>query len=249
MAGSIAQQWDEGFKTFCGYGVVSPRAVEALMKNEYVRALSQFLRPDDVVLEAGCGSAKFSLTLAAMGFRVVALDYSPTVLKNVAESRRRLSQVYDIDLELVRGDIEHFSFDENTFDLVFNEGVVEHWLKDGERLRIFREMARISRRLVGIIVPNGRHFMYDRWMRAGYPGYTDAPPMTLYDISKLSREMAKAGLDVVYRDGVDPWSFVNFWPRARALAYPKMMLSMLPLPRSVREEWGINLLGIGRKTV
>ncbi|MBI5877727.1 MAG: methyltransferase domain-containing protein [Chloroflexi bacterium] len=40
-------------------------------------------------IEVGCGSARFTACLALMGFRVTALDVSPTMLENALDMQRQ----------------------------------------------------------------------------------------------------------------------------------------------------------------
>jgi SAM-dependent methyltransferase len=82
-----------------------------------------------------------------MGREVVALDlskYSILTLRRVIESNF---------LHVVRGDILRMPFRDCVFDMVYNEGVVEHFQNS---MRVVREMVRVTKKkgIVLISVPN-----------------------------------------------------------------------------------------------
>lgn len=176
------------------------------------------------------------------------MDYTFSPLKNIDN----VSLTVKIKLgkiKLLCGDIERIPVQDAAYDLVFNEGVIEHWLDVKDRACIIREMLRVVRQggYVVITVPNGGHRFHERWERSGYPGYLKAPPMTLYDFKKLKLEMEKAGLKDVKVEGIQPFSSFNQWPNYSWLKYPIAILNRLPLPKSLRCKWGIHLVGIGRR--
>jgi ubiquinone/menaquinone biosynthesis C-methylase UbiE len=96
-----------------------------------------FLRPDDVVLELGCGTGLNTAGLARQAGRVVAVDVSTKML---GRARRRLA---DAPVTLRQMDVtEPWPFDDGAFDAVVATLVLEHV----ERLApVFREAHRVLR--------------------------------------------------------------------------------------------------------
>lgn len=251
--GGIGQSWDEKYRSgeSKAYALLETEEVLNFRVTSEIRRLSSLLDGirGKTALEAGCGSGKFSLCLASYGYSVTSMDFVFPPLKNIRSLSVKL-KISQEKMKTVRGDIERMPFKDGAYDLVFNEGVVEHWLDDKERVEVIREMARVAREggYVVIYVPNGRHPFYERWVRTGYPGYLNSPPMTLYDTGKLKREMESAGLKEVVADGVSSFHSLNLWPCRRWLRLPLGVLNRyFPLPKRVRCRWGANLIGIGRK--
>ncbi len=95
-------------------------------------------------LEPGAGSGRFSYYLSKKGLEVVALDLSRSsviAIRNLKQTRIGL-------LHVIRADILHMPFRDRAFDVVYNEGVVEHF---PEPYRVLSEMVRVTRRL-GIVI-------------------------------------------------------------------------------------------------
>jgi len=167
-------------------------------------------------LEVGCGGGKFSAGLALAGHEAVALDYSETVITGVRGLREDTSLHCQGGSFLpLRGAAERLPFPDATFDLVFNEGVVEHWLRQKERLEILREMVRVTRPsgAVVVMVPNGKHPLCWFWHLTRYPGHLQAPPMHHYSARSLAREMREVGLEIQECEGLQPLMSLCQWPR------------------------------------
>jgi SAM-dependent methyltransferase len=100
-------------------------------------------------LEPGAGSGRFSYYLARRAREVVALDLS----RNSVLAMRNLKPTGSGLLHVIRADILHMPFRDCAFDVVYNEGVVEHF---PEPYRVLYEMVRVTRRLGLVIfsVPN-----------------------------------------------------------------------------------------------
>lgn len=101
------------------------------------------------VLEAGCGSGD---TLAAFKKQeTYGLDLSK---KSLALAKKNAKHT-------VLGDIFKMPFKDNTFDLVYNSGVLEHF-PEPNNLKATKEMARITKKggYVIIILPNKYCFWY-----------------------------------------------------------------------------------------
>ena len=100
-------------------------------------------------LEAGAGSGGFSYRLSQRGCEVVALDLS----RNSIFLLQKLKKMSKGFMHVIRADIRHMPFRDCVFDVVYNEGVVEHFQGP---LCILKEMTRVLQRLGVLIfsVPN-----------------------------------------------------------------------------------------------
>jgi SAM-dependent methyltransferase len=83
----------------------------------------------DRVLDLGCGIGRHSLLLAAAGFRVTALDASPTALASLRATATELS----LELDLVQHDFLRLPFATETFGYALAWNVLYHG--DGDTLR------------------------------------------------------------------------------------------------------------------
>ncbi len=73
------------------------------------------------ILEVGAGSGRDSLNLADLGAKVTVLDYSPSALRVVGTHDK------DGKLSLSRGDALALPFPDGSFDIVFHQGLLEHF--------------------------------------------------------------------------------------------------------------------------
>lgn len=249
---SVGQSWNEKYLSGeAKYASLEAAEVLRFRTTGEIRRLCALLSSigGKNVLQAGCGGGKYSLSLASYGFTATAMDYTFSPLKNIA----RLSALLEISpgrIRLVCADLERMPFRDGVFDMVFNDGVVEHWLDDRERVEIINKMARLARPggYVVVYVPNGGHPFYEKWVRTGYPGYLKSPPMTLYDTDKLRTELERAGLKEVQVDGVASFHSFNTWPYRKWLRLPIGALNRyFPLPKKIRCRWGTYLIGTGKK--
>lgn len=113
------------------------------------RKLKRFNDPK--ILEAGSGSGKASLLLGKTYNRTL-FDISDSAL----EYARYLSKRFDIqNTNYVQGNIFDMPFQNNSFDFVWNIGVVEHYEPEGV-VNMASEMARVTSNggLVAIAIPN-----------------------------------------------------------------------------------------------
>lgn len=231
------------------------RFFENFIKSEFIRKIvySVPITGEEKILEAGCGSGKFSIVLAILGCEVTAMDYSAKIVKNV-EGFVKIAETYfgKLRVNVEQGNIEAMKYEDNCFDVVFNVGVVEHWLDDSERIAVIREMVRVVRPRgeVVIMVPNGKHPFHNWWVFSKYPGYTSAPPMFNYNTDLLKRDMEKAGLKDIQTDGLDAYTSICQWPDYRILKLTRGGLKrILPPPKFLRELFGVTLFAVGKKGV
>lgn len=107
------------------------------------------LRKSMKILDAGCGKARTDVELAKHGAKVVVLDTSKSAIKQAKINTKH----YDASMDTLIGDITRIPVKSNTFDLVWNEGVIEHLRFPIDTLL---EMVRVTKRgqTVLVIVPN-----------------------------------------------------------------------------------------------
>jgi SAM-dependent methyltransferase len=100
------------------------------------------LRPDDRVLEVGCGMGRYTLPLAARGLRVTGIDISPALLdrlRKLADDRH--------PIELVEGDVVRPPEDlPRDFDAVVGFFVLHH----------LHDLSACMRSIGGLVRPGGR---------------------------------------------------------------------------------------------
>lgn len=105
------------------------------------------------ILEAGCGSGYASILLAQEGARVTLLDNSQLALKY---SKRLCKKIkFHRKIKYILGSVEKLPFGENTFDIVHNCGVIEHY-DDKTIIKILREMVRAVHKdgQIIVVIPN-----------------------------------------------------------------------------------------------
>lgn len=113
---------------------------------KFAKAIEHFIKPGDRVLEAGCGTAMNTLHVCSQtNAEPWALDISHAALN---EARGRAKQ-YGLRLRAALGDIRRIPFCDGSLDVVWNQGVLEHFEDPRE---VIREMARVGKR-VFVAVP------------------------------------------------------------------------------------------------
>ena len=93
------------------------------------------------LLDAGCGSGKYSLPLKMRGFDVVGMDVSFKALQMLRES----SNARELDIDILEGNVFQLPFRDDSFDIIWCYGVLQHLLWK-ERGFAIREFLRILKR-------------------------------------------------------------------------------------------------------
>ncbi|MGE5177396.1 MAG: class I SAM-dependent methyltransferase [Hyphomicrobiales bacterium] len=174
------------------------------------------------VLEVGAGSGRDVIALAAEGAVAVVLDYSAAsleVARGVAarEGRKAL---------LVRADALRLPFRDGTFDVVFHQGLLEHFRDPMPLLREnVRALAEGGTLLVD--VPQ-RYHLYTLLKHALISmGKWFAGWETEFSIGELTRLMERAGVRITRRYGA--WMVPGLFYRGLRVALLKLRLARLPL--------------------
>ncbi|TMQ69729.1 MAG: class I SAM-dependent methyltransferase [Candidatus Eisenbacteria bacterium] len=158
------------------------------------------------VLEVGAGSGRDSLALARAGAIAVVLDYSPTSLAVV----RRLSQRHGVPVLLVEADALAMPFRDGAFEVVFHQGLLEHF-RDPRPLLV--ENARVVRRGGRLVVDVPQTFHLYTVMKkaliacgAWFAGWE-----TQFTVGQLEGLLASTGLSVKRSYG--DWMVPGLWYR------------------------------------
>ena len=159
------------------------------------------------VLEVGAGSGRDTLGLVRAGAIGVVLDYSPTSLALVGEQARRQG----LAVHLVQADALAMPFREGTFDVVFHQGLLEHF-RDPQPL--LGENARVTRRggCVVVDVPQTFHlYTVMKKIMIAF-GVWFAGWETQFTPAQLEGCLRRSGLEV--RRSYGDWMVPGLWYRA-----------------------------------
>lgn len=122
------------------YREIGPPLLSAKVKNDLMNDFLQ-LTPADVVLDLGCGNAKFAYWNRERVKMVLAVDIAPWF----AQAALR-------ELPLLRGDIRALPFDDETFDKIYSIDVLEHLTAN--------DIARVLEEAWRTLKPRGRLFIF-----------------------------------------------------------------------------------------
>lgn len=240
------------------YRTSYPGFIGRLRKRDFQKTVDRqcHLTPHSLILEAGCGSGRDSLYFSRSNLRCVAVDYFMTPLNHLimARSRYELKASHALEsLMIAQGDIFSLPFRDNTFDLVFNSGVIEHYDR-GTRRHLLKEMARTTRPtgFVCVRLPNRFHVLDPLWARlvstfSDHDAY--GIPEQAIPAEQIADEMSSVDLRHIYTDWTDVYDSVSLYPDWRPFRLVSFVANMiLPRPpRLLRKRLGTRIIAIGQK--
>jgi ubiquinone/menaquinone biosynthesis C-methylase UbiE len=148
-------------------------------------------------LEVGAGTGIDSVNLALKGANVTCLDYSD----NALNASKKVFSKFGAKGNFVKADAVNLPFADDSFDLVFNAGVVEHFKKPDA---IIKEMRRASKKYVMVWVPQKFHPYTLKKKARLLAGTWKMGWETEYSILGLKRLLERNGLRVVDYSGSAP---------------------------------------------
>ncbi len=208
------------------------------------------------LLQAGSGVGKSGIAEALMAkCQVTLLDYSSHALESARLVVHHLAERYPpvrSRVNFFQGALEDLPF-ENCYDVTFNEGVLEHWFEDQERVQIIRHMAKATKPggKVIVFVPNQRNRFYRACIAKVSQFHSIVPPEKAFNCDELKQKMEEAGLTDVRVAGFAPHLSFGGYTGLRPLAFVAWLLQR-SLPRRLfgayADRYGFFLVGIGTKT-
>ncbi len=110
----------------------------SIWKGHYSLKIMESYSKKGRLLDAGCGSGKYSLPLKMRGFDVVAVDVSSGALKRANANIKARKE----DIDFLAADICELPFSDGSFDVIWCYGVLQHLLLK-ERESAIREFRRL----------------------------------------------------------------------------------------------------------
>ena len=147
--------WDKHWR---GISTDEAEILSSRFTQEAYREIKRFIGNDDKrILEAGCGTGRFCLLLGKdfPHAEITGIDISDYAIR-IAENAKSQLGIENVKFE--KRDLFSTGYPDNYFDVVFNEGVIEHFSLDGEPTYkdAIHEMVRITKKggKVIVAVPN-----------------------------------------------------------------------------------------------
>ncbi|MGB2866985.1 MAG: class I SAM-dependent methyltransferase [Bacteroidota bacterium] len=178
------------------------------------------------ILEIGAGTGRDSFSLVDEGALVYQLDYAENSLRIL----KRLSEEQRIPVQIIGGDTFSLPFRDGSFDIVFHQGLLEHFRKPVAEL-LLRENIRILKPggLLLVDVPQRYHsytvvkhvlIAANKW----FAGWERS-----FSVRELRSLMRRLGLTPVYSYG--EWMYPSFFYRATREALKKVGVTLPLAPK------------------
>lgn len=165
-------------------------------KRRIMKILDRYVKGEMTVLDAGCGSGFFSNYFILKGCRVYSLDYSEEALTLAKRMTDNKCFKY-LKRDLLNDDLS--SEFKNKFDLIFTDGLFEHFTKQ-EQKQIMETFIDIKsdKGIVVTIVPN----KYTFWtvVRPFFMRGIKEKPFSLNELESFGK---KAGQDIIESGGIN----------------------------------------------
>ena len=178
------------------------------------------------ILEVGAGTGRDSLVLGSEGAVVFMLDYSDRALRVM----HNLAQQSGQSVRLVRGDAFQLPFKTGSMDLVFHQGLLEHFIDPGkilsENFRVLKSggfgLADVPQRYHLYTVVKHILIRLNRWF-AGWE--------TEFSLRQLQHLFRSAGFAVY--DSYGDWMRPSFFYRALREILKKVSWRLPLYPKSI----------------
>jgi SAM-dependent methyltransferase len=167
----------------------------------------KYSQAGSLMLEGGCGLGHYLAYYAAHGRRVVGLDFAQKALKNLSKRQN--------NLDLCAGDVSLLPFADETFDLYYSGGVVEHF--EGGAEKSLREARRVLKKNGFLLISVPYYSPLRRilspikkseWRKIAKPEIDDRETLAgkkffqyAYRTGEFEKMLAEAGLRVVEKQG------------------------------------------------
>lgn len=161
----MMRQWHEIYRAEWESRADIPRFIEKKIgyKRTFIDRIASNCPPDGQLVEVGAGSGTVAVHLAARGYNSTIVDSSTEMLLTA----RAVRDAIGVDMKIINADLRHLPFPDNSFDVIYSHGVMEHFC-DADIEKILRHHLRIAPTVV-FAVPSAqyteKHYGDERFMR------------------------------------------------------------------------------------
>ncbi|MBW7887136.1 MAG: class I SAM-dependent methyltransferase [Bacteroidetes bacterium] len=178
------------------------------------------------ILEIGAGTGRDSFPFVTLGAEVFQLDYSPNSLKIM----KQIADTEKMDVTIIGGDTFQLPFQDETFDIIFHQGLLEHFRRE-KAGALLKENIRVLKTggLLCVDVPQRWH-IYTAMktvliaMNKWFAGWERS-----FSVPELKREMEKLGLTTVHIYG--EWMYPSLLYRVTREALRKIKITLPLYPK------------------
>ncbi|WP_456365547.1 class I SAM-dependent methyltransferase [Thermococcus sp.] len=179
--------------------------------------LLKFMSERGRVLDLACGAGGFSFLLEDMGFHVVGLDSSETMLRRA----RKFAEEKRSKVEFIKGDARELPFEDSSFDYVLFIDSLVHF-EPSDLNSVFREVARVLK-------PGGRFILQFTDLRELLPllmgGQVVGPE---YWVSRVMPDREEKTVVIEFQSEKDSFKVrFNIWGRVAVELLAKLYFKMI----------------------
>ncbi len=187
--------WNQFWKK----NVSNPSITPSWSKKRIIEILNPLIRKGNSALDAGCGSGFFSKYFLDSGMETFSLDYSDEALeltRKITNGKSRVMRHDVLDIELVKKIPQRF-------DLIFSDGLFEHFSADDQDAIMKNFYALLSKE--GLLVT----FVPNRWspwelIRPFFMPGINETPFVLKSLVRLNKD---GGLRILNSGGINVLPF------------------------------------------
>jgi len=210
--------------------------------------------PPAKLFELGSGGGRNLVALALKGFPIHGIDVSPNVVERAKHFIQEVKEFQAIKATIEVADILEYETQE-TYDMCFHVGVVEHFLEDGIRQSIWKKLYDFTKPggWIVSIVPCGMHIMRNMIRTRGLAGYQI--PEIDYSCGLHRKEFIKIGLSPVIIKPHNFFGFLNCHPNyllskfiaPMLIIFGNLLLPQFPIKEKIKEKLAHTILACGRR--
>ena len=178
------------FYTEIGFEWLSERKNSVMTENE-LAYLTELLKKSWKILDLACGYGRFSIPLAAMGYRVEGIDITPIFIEKAKEEAKKR----DLNIEFRVGDMKSLPYEDRSFDSVICMwNAFSEIAQEQDQVRVISEIFRVLKR-GGLAIVEVRNHRSSGLIEENFIDGYEAMPSYNHTRGSMKRLMKLSGVD------------------------------------------------------